>query len=54
MELESDLAQETFFKDFEKNPLFKAAFDFKSKMFHSMKSQRTSLVPLFKLIDQIV
>ena len=53
MELESDLVQETFFKDFEKNPLFKAAFDFKTKMFTSMKSQRTSLVPLFRLKDHI-
>ena len=53
IELESDLIQETFLKDFEKNPSFKAAFDFKTKMFASMKSQRTSLVPLFRLTDQI-
>ena len=48
-ELERDLIQEAFLKDFEKNPSYKAAFDFKTKMFTSMKSQRTSLVPLFRL-----
>ena len=34
-----------------KNPGSKASFDFKTKMFTSMRSQRTSLVPLFKLTD---
>ena len=53
MELESDLTQEAFLKDFEKNPSYKQAFDFKTKMFTSLKSQRTSLVPLFRLTDQI-
>ena len=53
IELESDLNQEAFLKDFEKNPSYKQAFDFKTKMFTSMKSQRTSLVPLFRLTDQI-
>ena len=50
-ELESDLVQENFLKDFEKNPRYKASFDFKTKMFALMMSQRTSLVPLFKLTD---
>ena len=31
MELESDLNQEAFLKDFEKNPSYKQAFDFKTK-----------------------
>ena len=52
-ELESDLTQETFLKDYEKNPSFKASFEFKTKMFTSIKSQRTSLVPLFRLIDKV-
>ena len=32
-ELESDLTQEAFLKDYEKNPSFKAFFEFKAKMF---------------------
>ena len=52
-ELESDLVGENFLKDFEKNPSYKASFEFKTKMFASMKSQRTSLVPLFKLTDLV-
>ena len=40
-------------KEFEKNPLYKQAFDFKTKMFGSLKAQRTSLVPLFKLLDKV-
>ena len=54
MELESDLYQEAFLKEHKKNPSYKQAFDFKTKMFGSMKSQRTSLVPLFRLTDHIV
>ena len=52
-ELESDLVQESFLKDFEKVPGYKASFEFKNKMFASMRSQRTSLVPLFKLRDTV-
>ena len=52
-ELESDLVQEAFLKDFEKVPGYKANFEFKNMMFASMRSQRTSLVPLFKLGHQI-
>ena len=50
-ELESDLVQDNFLKDFEKNPGYKASFEFKTKMFTSMRSQRNSLVTLFKLTD---
>ena len=50
-ELESDLVQENFLKDFEKNSGYKASFEFETKMFTSMRSQRTSLVPLFKFTD---
>ena len=53
IELESDLNQEAFLQYFEKNPSYKQAFDFKTKMFTSMKSQRTSLVPFFRPTDQI-
>ena len=52
MKLESDLYLEPFLKEHERNPSFKQAFDFKKKMFGSLKSQRTSLVPLFKLLDR--
>ena len=52
-ELESDLTLESFLKDFEKSPSYKASFEFKTKMFASMKSQRTSLVPLFRLTDSV-
>ena len=54
MRLESDLYLEPFLKEHERNPSFKQAFDFKTKMFGSLKSQRTSLVPLFKLLDRLV
>ena len=53
MELKSDLTQEAFFKDFKKNPSFKQAFEFKTKIFASMKSQRTFFVPLFRLSHQV-
>ena len=52
-ELESDLVMENFLKDYEKVPGYKASFEFKNKMFASMRSQRTALVPLFKLGDKI-
>ena len=52
-DLESDLTQESFLKNFEKSPSYKANFEFKTKMFASMKSQRTSLVPLFRLTDSV-
>ena len=52
--LESDLYLEPFLKEHEKNPSYKQAYDFKTKMFGSLKAQRTSLVPLFKLLDRLV
>ena len=54
MNLESDLYQEPFLKEHEKNPSYKQAYDFKTKMFGSLRAQRTALVPLFKLLDKIV
>ena len=54
MELEINLNKEAFLKDYEKNPSYKQAFDFKTKIFASMKSQRTSLVLLVRLTYQIV
>ena len=54
IELESDLYHEAFLKEHEKNSSYKQAFDFKTKMFGSLKSQRTSLVLLFKLLDRLV
>merc|ERR1712240_393866 len=54
MRLESDLYLEPFLKEHEKYSSYKQAFDFKTKMFGSLKSQRTSLVPLFKLLARLV
>ena len=51
--MESYLVQDSFLKDFEKVPGYKASFEFKNKMFASMRSQRTSLVPLYKLADAV-
>ena len=44
---------EDFLRDYEKAPGYKASFEFKNKMFASMRSQRTALIPLFKLGDEI-
>ena len=44
-ELESDQVQKSFLKDLEKVPGYKASFEFKNKVFTSMRSLRTSLVP---------
>ena len=52
MRLESDLYLEPFLKEHERNPAFKQAFYFKTKIFGSLKSQRTSLVLLSKLLDR--
>ena len=52
-ELESDLVQESVLKDYEKVPSYKASLEFKNKMFASMRAQRTSLVPLYKIGDEI-
>ena len=42
--LESDIYLEPFLKDHQKNPSYKQAYDFKNKMFGSLKTQRTSLI----------
>ena len=52
MNLESDLYLEPFLKEHEKNPSYKQAYDFKTKMFGSLKAQKTSLVPLFMRLDR--
>ena len=44
---------ENFLKDYEKTPGYKSAFEFKNKMFAFMRLQRTALVLLFKLGDDI-
>ena len=49
--LESDRVLESFPKDFEKTPGYETSFEFKTKLFALMRSQRTSLVPLFKLTN---
>ena len=54
MSLESDLYLEPFLKEYEKNLSYKQAYDFKTKIFGSLRAQRTALVPLFKLLDKIV
>ena len=51
--MESDLVQEIFLKDYEKVPGYKASFEFKNKMFASMRSQRTSLVLCLNLGDMV-
>ena len=52
--LESYLYLEPSLKEHKKNPSYKQAYDFKTKMFGSLKAQRTTLVLLFKLLDRIV
>ena len=38
IDLESDLYHEPFLKEYKKNPSYKQAFDFKTKMFGSLRS----------------
>ena len=52
-EFECDLVQESFLKDYEKVPGYKSSFEYKNKQFASIRAQRTSLVPLFKLVDEL-
>ena len=52
-ELDKDLIQEPFLKDFKKVPAYRASFEYKNKMFASLRAQRTALVPLFKSGDEI-
>ena len=54
MRVESDLYLEPFLKEHKKNSSYKQAYDFKTKMYGSLKAQRTSLVMLFKLLDRLV
>ena len=54
MRLESDLYLEPFLKEHKKNPSYKQAYNFKTKMFGSLRAQRSALVLLFKLLDTIV
>ena len=52
-ELQSDLSQESDLIDHENNPAYKQAFDFKNRMFQSLKTQNTSLVFILKLTDLV-
>ena len=52
-ELEADLEQEDFLKEYEKVPGFQTAFKFKRKIQASAKSLRTLMVPVFRLEDTI-
>ena len=52
-ELESNLGQESFLKDHEMNLAYKQAFDFINRSFESLKHQRTSLVSILKLTDEV-
>ena len=54
MNLESILYLEPFLMGHKQTPSYKPVYDFKTKMFGSLKAQRTSLVPLFKLLDRLV
>ena len=49
----SYIIQDSFLKDHEKNLAYKQAFDFKNRMFQSLKSQKTSRVSLLKLTDEV-
>ena len=51
--LERDIIQKDFMNDFEMVPSNKTHFEFKIKMQASQRSMKTSLVPLFKLADEI-
>ena len=43
---------ELFLVGHEQNPSYKPVYDFKTKMFGSLKAQRTFLVSLFKRLDR--
>ena len=47
------LAHSVGFESVKKVPGYKTSFEFKNKMFTSMRSQRTFLIPLFKLRDMV-
>ena len=50
----SYITQDNFLKDYEKVPGYKAHFEFQNRMHASIRSQTTSLVPLFKLTDEVM
>ena len=52
-ELEKDLVQESILKDFKKVPSYKASYEYKNKIFASLRAQRTALILLFKTGDEI-
>merc|ERR1712240_414842 len=52
-ELESNLAQESFLKDHEKNLAYKQALKFKNRMLQYLKTQRTSLISILKFRDSV-
>ena len=52
MNLESVLYLESFLMGHKQTPSYKPVYDFKTKMFGSLKAQRTSLVPSFMQLDR--
>merc|ERR1712114_144389 len=53
-EFEADLQKEDFFKEYEKQPGYQAAFDYMRKMQASARSHRTGMIPLFHLADTLM
>merc|ERR1712112_535547 len=51
---EADLQKEDFFKEYEKEPGFQAAFEYMRKMQASARSHRTGMIPLFHLADALM
>ena len=49
-----DLDQDEFLNEFENIPDYKPHYEFKSKMQASVRLERISLVPLFKLADEVM
>ena len=53
-EYKADLQKEDFFKEYEKQPGFQAAFEYMRKMQASARSHRTGMIPLFHLADALM
>ena len=53
LELNSDLQAEAFFQDFEKQRAFQQQFEYKRKLLGLLKGIRASMIPLFKLTDEL-
>ena len=51
--MESDLNDNNFLKEYEKVLGYKSHFEIKSKIQPSKRLQRTSLVPIFVLADEV-